>query len=143
VPIVEGETYYSKLTDILEVKYYDRTKYVLFNCDWANTTRDRGYKVDEYGMVLVNFINLVHTRDLITDELCVLISQVDQVFYIQDVSDPDWAYTVRTKSINVYNVGQGEGPHDGCTNYHECEPLLLTRITVMIRKMTSTTSDLM
>jgi len=121
VPIVEGETYYSKLTDILEVKYYDRTKYVLFNCDWANTTRDRGYKVDEYGMVLVNFINLVHTRDLITDELCVLISQVDQ----------------------VYNVGQGEGPHDGCTNYHECEPLLLTRITVMIRKMTSTTSDLM
>jgi len=33
VPTVDGETYYRKLTDIVEVEYYDRTKYVLFNCD--------------------------------------------------------------------------------------------------------------
>jgi hypothetical protein len=30
---VDGETYYEKLTQIIEVKYYDRTKYVLFKCD--------------------------------------------------------------------------------------------------------------
>jgi hypothetical protein len=51
---------------------------------------------------------------------------LDQVFYVEDVSDPDWACAVRTKPKNVYDVDQGEGPHDGCTNYHECEPLLLT-----------------
>jgi len=26
VPTVEGETYYGKLTDIVEVEYYDRTR---------------------------------------------------------------------------------------------------------------------
>jgi hypothetical protein len=30
VPTVDGKTYYEKLTDIVEVEYYDRTKYVLF-----------------------------------------------------------------------------------------------------------------
>jgi hypothetical protein len=31
VPTVEGETYYWKLTNIVEVEYYDKTTYVLFN----------------------------------------------------------------------------------------------------------------
>jgi len=35
VPIFDGETYYEKLTNIVEVEYYDKTKYVLFKCDWA------------------------------------------------------------------------------------------------------------
>jgi hypothetical protein len=33
VPTVDGEMYYGKLTEIIEVEYYDRTKYVLFKCD--------------------------------------------------------------------------------------------------------------
>jgi hypothetical protein len=33
VPTVDGETYYGKLTKIIEVEYYDRSKYVLFKCD--------------------------------------------------------------------------------------------------------------
>jgi len=33
VPTVDGEMYYRKLTEIIEVEYYDRTKYVLFKCD--------------------------------------------------------------------------------------------------------------
>jgi hypothetical protein len=43
VPTVDGKTYYKKLTKIIEVEYYDRTKYVLFKCDWADNTRGRGY----------------------------------------------------------------------------------------------------
>jgi len=39
-----GKMYYRKLTDVVEVEYYDRTKYVLFKCDWADPTRDRGFK---------------------------------------------------------------------------------------------------
>jgi hypothetical protein len=39
--------------------------------------------------------------------------------------DPDWACAVRTKSRNVYDVGQGQGPDDDQANYHESEPLQL------------------
>jgi hypothetical protein len=92
----------------------------------VDTTRDIGYKVDEYGLVLVNFKNLVHRGELITDEPYMLTSLMDQVFYVEDEREPDWACTVRTKSWNVYDVGHGEGPHDACANYHECELLLLT-----------------
>jgi hypothetical protein len=31
-----GPTYYGKLTRIIEVTYYDLTRYVLFKCDWAD-----------------------------------------------------------------------------------------------------------
>jgi hypothetical protein len=55
----------------------------------------------------------------------VLTSQVKQVFYIEDERNPDWACAVRTKPKNVYDVGQGQGPHDNKANYHESESLLL------------------
>lgn len=86
-----------------------------------------GYKVDEYGIVLVNFNRLVHKGDLYIDEPYVPTSQVDQVFYVEDERNPDWACAMWTKPRNVYNVGQGEGSHDACDNYHKCEPFLLTR----------------
>jgi hypothetical protein len=127
VPTIDGLMYYGKLTDIIEVEHYDRTKYVMFKCDWADTTRDKGYKVDEYGMKLVSFNRLVHKGDLVTDDQYVLTSQVDQVFHVEDERNPGWACIVRTKPRNVYNVIQGEGSHDSLDTYHECEPLLLTR----------------
>jgi hypothetical protein len=126
VPTVDGETYYRKLTDIIEVEYYDRTKYVLFKCDWADVTRDRGFKIDDYGLVFFNFNYLVHRGKLITDEPYVLTSQVDQVFYVENERNPDWVFAVRTKPRNVYDVGQGERSHDAGATYHECEPLVLT-----------------
>jgi hypothetical protein len=43
VQTVDGEMYYEKLTQIIEIEYYDRTTYVLFMCDWADKTRDRGW----------------------------------------------------------------------------------------------------
>jgi hypothetical protein len=76
VPTVNGEMYYEKLTQIIEVKYYNKTKYVLFKCDWADNIRDQGYKVDKnYGLTLVNFKNPVHRGDQITDKPYVLTSQ--------------------------------------------------------------------
>jgi hypothetical protein len=68
VPTVDGETYYEKLTNIVEVEYYDRTKYVLFRCDWADPTRDSGFRIDDYGLVFVNFNHLAHRGELITNE---------------------------------------------------------------------------
>ena len=60
VPTVDDEMYYGKLTQIIEVEYYDWTKYVLFKCDWADNTIGRGYKLDKHNLTLVNFKNLVH-----------------------------------------------------------------------------------
>jgi hypothetical protein len=91
VPTVDGEMYYGKLTETIEVEYYDRNKYVLFKCDWADTTRDIRYKVNEYGLVFVNFKKLFHTGKLIIDEPYVLTTQVNQVFYVEDERDPSWA----------------------------------------------------
>jgi len=105
VPTIDGKTYYGKLTDIVEVEYYEQTKYVLFKCDWADPTRDRGFKIDDYVLVFANFNHLVHRGKLITDEPYVLTSQVDQVFYVEDEKNPDWVCAVRTKPRNVYDVG--------------------------------------
>jgi hypothetical protein len=128
VPNVDGLTYYEKLTDIIKVEYYNRTKYVMFKCDWADITRDRAYKVDEYDMVLVNFNHLVHRRDRETDDPYVLTLQVDQVFYVEDERNPGLACAVRTKPTNVYDNGQGDGSHDESDNYHECKRFLLNQI---------------
>ena len=84
---VDGKTYYRKLTQIIEVEYYDRTKYVLFKCDWADNIRDRGYKVDKHGLTLVNFKNLSHRGDRIIDKPYMLTSQVGQIFYVDDERD--------------------------------------------------------
>jgi hypothetical protein len=125
VPTVEGETYYGQLTNIVEVEYYDRTAYVLFKCNWADPTMDRGFKIDDYDLVFVNFNHLVHRGELITDEPYVLRFQVDQVFYVEDGRNPNWVCAVRTKPRNVYDVGQGEGSNDTGTTYHKCIPLVL------------------
>jgi hypothetical protein len=89
VPTVDGETYYKKLTQIIEVEYYDRMKYVLFKCDWADNTRDRGWKMDKHDLTLVNFKNLVHRGNQMTDEPYVLTFQVEQVFYVEYERDLD------------------------------------------------------
>ena len=86
---IDGETYYGKLTQIIEMEYCDQTKYLLFKCDWADNTRGRGYKLDKHGLTLVNFKNVVQRGDKITDKPYVLIFQVSKVFYIKDDKDPN------------------------------------------------------
>jgi hypothetical protein len=119
----DGPTYYGRLTQIIEVTYYDLTRYVLFKCDWADIQPNKGYKKDEYGFDLVNFKNLIHTGARITDDPFVLPSQVSQVYYVENPKNPNWAVAVRTKPRNVYDVGSGESD-DGAEadSYHEHEP---------------------
>jgi hypothetical protein len=80
-----------------------------------------------YGLTFINFKNFVHRRDQITDELYVLTTHVEQVFYIEHEMNPDWVCAVRTKPRNVYDVSQGQWPNDDEPNYHESKPLLLER----------------
>ena len=81
--------------------------------------------MDKHDLTLINFKNLVHRGDKITDEPYMLTSQVSQVFLVKDYRDPDWACAVRTKPRNVYNIGQGQGADDDQPCYHESEPLQL------------------
>jgi hypothetical protein len=125
VTTIDGPTYYGKLVRILEVQYYDGTRYVLFKCDWADIRKDRGYKEDEYGFQLVNFKKLIHTGERIIDDPFVLSSQVSQVYYVEDDRHLDWVVAVKTKTRHVYNVCLGEGHDDDPGNYKEIEPFNL------------------
>jgi hypothetical protein len=78
-----------------------------------------------YGLMLVNFKNLVYMGNQITDELYVLTSQVEQVVYVEDKRNPNWTCAAMIKSRNVYDVGQGQGHDDDEPNYYESEPFLL------------------
>jgi hypothetical protein len=119
----DGPTYYGKLTRIIEVTYYDLTRYVLFKCDWADIQPNKGYKKDEYGFDLLNFNNLIHTGARITDDPFVLPSQISQVYYVQDPIHPNWNVAVKTKPRNVYDVGEGESSdYAEADSYHEHEP---------------------
>ena len=40
----------------------------------------------------MNFRNLIHTGEQITDEPYMLSSQVSQVFYVSNERHPDWCY---------------------------------------------------
>jgi hypothetical protein len=124
MPTVDGPTYYGKLTRIIEVQYYDESRYVLFKCDWADIEKNKGYKEDEYGIPLVSFKRLIHKGDRITDDPYVLSSQVSQVYYVEDERHPDWAVVVSTKPRHVYDIGQGgeENDDDDNGNYRENEP---------------------
>jgi hypothetical protein len=114
--------YYGQLTRIIEVQYYDGSRYVLFKCDWANIALGRGYKNDEYGFILVNFSRLIHTGERITDDPFVLASQVSQVYYVADERILNWVVGVTTKPRDVFDVGQGRVNDDDVDNYCDTEP---------------------
>ena len=56
-----GVTYYGVLIDIIELNYSDKYRYILFKCQWVDVISGRGFKKDEFGFPLVNFLRLIHT----------------------------------------------------------------------------------
>ncbi|XP_020098574.1 uncharacterized protein LOC109717295 isoform X1 [Ananas comosus] len=102
---VEGQAYYGVLTDIIELDYYGSFKVVLFRCDWADITSQKGLKKDTNGCTLVNFSKLIHTGRLLKDDPFVFSSQAKQVFYIQDPRYEEWSQVVMTKPRDLYDMG--------------------------------------
>ncbi|KAF5442008.1 hypothetical protein F2P56_036986 [Juglans regia] len=113
----DGPAWYGQLTRIIEIMYYDGSRYVLFKCDWADVTRGKGFKEDEFGFSLVNFSHLVHTGNRITDDPFVLSSQVSQVYYVADERCPNWVVVVKTKPRDVYDTGEEEVTDDDDDEY--------------------------
>ncbi|XP_025661460.1 uncharacterized protein [Arachis hypogaea] len=77
--------YYGKLEDIIEVSYYGRFTVVLFKCKWADSTRHRGYRRDQWHFHCVNFERPIHTGEHEEDEPYILASQASMVYYVDDV----------------------------------------------------------
>ncbi|CAL1393110.1 unnamed protein product [Linum trigynum] len=110
----DGEIhYYGILTDIIELRYTEGLRGVLFQCEWYDTACEGvGYKKDGHGTITINT-----TRRLRTYEPFVLTSQSIQVYYVQSLRDPNWEIVVETRPRNLFAMpsnteGEGEGALD-------------------------------
>lgn len=92
--------YYGVVKDIYEVHYPGDNHVFLFKCNWFDVANHgRGYKVDDNGFISVN-----KTRSLKSDEVFVLESQVEQVFYIQHPHKEDWQFVVKAQPRDLYDM---------------------------------------
>nr|XP_016486620.1 PREDICTED: uncharacterized protein LOC107806861 [Nicotiana tabacum] len=98
--------YYGKLEDIIELNYYGRFKIVLFKCQWADTTRNRGFKIDVWKFNCVNFSKLIHTGDREDDDPYIEASQANMVYYVDDEIDKGWSVAVHLKPRDLFDMGE-------------------------------------
>nr|GFA28824.1 hypothetical protein [Tanacetum cinerariifolium] len=86
-PGPNGEMYYGQLQEILKFKYL-LFKVVLFRVKWFDT-RNKGRKVKR--LVLRNNMTQIDTRaESFKDDQYILVTQVKQVFYLEDKAKPYW-----------------------------------------------------
>lgn len=92
--------YYGVLKDIIELDYGHGCNVVLFDCDWINSGRRNGLKIDKYGFTWVNFMHLLPPPDTF-----ILGSQALQVFYVQHPTELEWHAAVRTRPRDYFDMG--------------------------------------
>ncbi|CAI0464567.1 unnamed protein product [Linum tenue] len=91
--------YYGVISEIMELQYLGGNRVVMFKCDWWDVDNiGKGVKMDRYGFVSVNT-----TRKLLTDEPFALASQVEQVFYVEDGSNPNWLVVLKGQSQSSFD----------------------------------------
>ncbi|CAL1377287.1 unnamed protein product [Linum trigynum] len=84
---------YGVIEDIIELRYTEGLRVVLFESEWYDTTREGlGYRRDGHGVVTPNRTCKRHA-----DEPYVMACQTLQVYYVQCVRNRDW-YTVIEKT---------------------------------------------
>ncbi|XP_055961083.1 uncharacterized protein LOC130015301 [Mercurialis annua] len=103
-PVLGDLAYYGVLTDIVELNYYDAFKITLFQCNWVNVTQGRGKKQDALEFTLVNFSQLIHKGDLLSDEPFIFASQAEQVIFVQDRRDHDWFIPIPIKPRDTFDL---------------------------------------
>ncbi|KAA8517687.1 hypothetical protein F0562_015161 [Nyssa sinensis] len=72
------------------------------SCDWIDNNERR--KIDEFGFTLVNFKHLLYKENRLGDEPFILVSQAQQVWYVQDSLEKDWHIIVIMTPRDVFNV---------------------------------------
>ena len=88
----------------------------------------KGYKIDEFGFPLVSFSHLIHVGKKLSDEPFIIVSQAFQVFYVKDERHKNWVVIVKTKAMDIYDVGIGVlyEEDDEEDNYYENIPYNIT-----------------
>ncbi|QHO20324.1 uncharacterized protein DS421_11g336990 [Arachis hypogaea] len=103
--VVSDNTYYGKVVDMIELDYFDKLRVVLFKCIWVDTTLNKGIKIDQFGIISVNFSNLIHTSDNETDEPFILATDARMVYYVDDPVDEGWCSVCHMKPRYLYDMG--------------------------------------
>ncbi|GJS48607.1 hypothetical protein Tco_0598728 [Tanacetum coccineum] len=86
-PGPDGEMYYGQLQEIIEFKYL-LFKVALFRVKWFDTS-NKGRKVNK--LVLRNNMTQINcSREAFKDDQYILVTQVKQVFYLEDKTKPHW-----------------------------------------------------
>ncbi|XP_056698150.1 uncharacterized protein [Spinacia oleracea] len=98
----DGQEYYEKLKEILELDYYGSFKVLMFRCDWVDVRR--GVKTYSSGRVRVNFSKLMHTGQKLDDDPFIFSSQAKQVFYIEDEIQKGWHHVIKTKPRDLFDI---------------------------------------
>ena len=94
--------WYGVIQKIFALDFDNEKEVVLFQCDWydvpaATTSKGRGYKKDEYGVIK---INTSHYR--YSSEPYILATQAELVFYAEIPSKPGWCSVVSLKPRNLF-----------------------------------------
>lgn len=95
-PRVGPVYYHGWLTNIVEIRYANDTKYLMFKCNWIDNIH--GKKEDAFKFTIVNFNHLLYREDQPTNEPYILASQAEQVWYVPDPIEPDWQVVVKPVS---------------------------------------------
>ncbi|XP_021846453.2 uncharacterized protein [Spinacia oleracea] len=98
----DGQEYYGKLKEILELDYYGSFKVLMFRCDWVDVRR--GVKTYSSGRIRVNFSKLMHTGQKLDDDPFIFSSQAKQVFYIEDEIQKGWHHVIKTKPRDLFDI---------------------------------------
>ena len=112
-PIAGEVIFYGVLTDIIELRYSNDFKFVLFKCNWVNN--NVGKKQDEFKFTLVNFKHLLYKQNRLSDEPFILASQAQQVWYVQDPIEEDWHVVVKLTPRDLYDMYGKEFAEDPIT----------------------------
>ncbi|XP_056685620.1 uncharacterized protein [Spinacia oleracea] len=107
---VDGQEYYGKLKEILELDYYGSFKVLMFRCDWVDIRR--GFKTYPSGRVRVNFSKLMHTGQNLKDDPFIFSSQAKQVFYIEDEIPKGWFHVIKTKPRDLFDIPDDDDDDD-------------------------------
>ena len=92
--------FYGVLDDIIELSYIGSNKVLIFKCEWWDVGNKKRINVDEFDFVSVNI-----TKTWYKDQPFVLATQVQQVFYVNDIKlGKDWRVAQRMQPRNIYHV---------------------------------------
>ena len=91
-----------ELTDIIEIRYTNAKKFMLFKFNWVDNRMRK--KEDEYKFTTVNFNHLSYPNNRATDEPFILASRAEQVWYVQDPMEPNWRVLVQMTLRDLFDM---------------------------------------